>query len=491
MVEKNAYPTVKVFLSYAWDDPNTVDLVTRVAEELQEHHNVHPLFDQWDLNYGHELTQFMEQSVNNPEVKHVLMFCDKHYKRKADDRQRGVGYESTVISAEIAQAGSLQNKFIPIVVEKNQEGNAFIPTFLNGRMYVDLSEENTFNLELEKLARMIHGKPLKSRPTKTVTPYYLKEEPEHNFLGLESFLRELRREVNIPGKNLKVKWKDFVYQIKVALYSVKVEDELSEEEYLRHIIKKTNDAKQMRSQFIEAFDLFYGANSISAARLIFMFEEVYETLENSDDKNRYVFANDHIKFLIYEMFLLVTRELYRNEEWELLSQFLVNDFYPKFKLRNGKIEKFHFFRNPTNWTQFYNKYALHPEGLNLLNVDAFLLRERELESGTSSDFELMVDSDFLLYYISKYNSYFNRYEVWFPVLSAYRSIHTNPLKWSRLLYSKSRFEVVQNLFGFSNSTDAIEQISSGLKGDGSDGGIDYHIPPLRNQVDINKICSIP
>ena len=79
----------------------------------------------------------MEASIK--EAVYVLVICTPKYKRKADKRLGGVGYESNLISGEIYVKGSKRRKYIPILRRGSIEKS--IPAFLAGAYAVDLSED--------------------------------------------------------------------------------------------------------------------------------------------------------------------------------------------------------------------------------------------------------------------------------------------------------------------------------------------------------------
>lgn len=89
MVE-NVIP--KVFISYSWTKS---DLVLQVANRLMSH-GVEVVLDKWDLKEGQDKYVFMEQCVNNSDITKVLIFCDKTYTEKANNRTGGVGDETVI-----------------------------------------------------------------------------------------------------------------------------------------------------------------------------------------------------------------------------------------------------------------------------------------------------------------------------------------------------------------------------------------------------------
>ncbi len=69
------------------------------------------------------------------------------FKQKADQRDRGVGYEGQVISAELYEDG-LSNKFIPVL--RGGTPATSTPFYLKGRAGVDMRQQRDFEAELVK-----------------------------------------------------------------------------------------------------------------------------------------------------------------------------------------------------------------------------------------------------------------------------------------------------------------------------------------------------
>ena len=92
----------------------------------------------------------MERCVSDPTITKVLIICDKAYAQKANDRTGGVGDETVIISSEM-YGNAKQEKFIPIIAERDEEGQPYVPTYIKTRIYIDLSDQETYEVEYEKL----------------------------------------------------------------------------------------------------------------------------------------------------------------------------------------------------------------------------------------------------------------------------------------------------------------------------------------------------
>lgn len=166
----------QVFISYSWKPVYNREKVIQLAERLSSNF-VHVIIDIWDLKEGQDKNQFMEQMVNSPDVKRVLLICNKDYSEKANNRVGGVGIESLIISNEIYSQAA-QTKFIPVIFEYGENNKPYVPTFVNSRIYIDLSSDAVFEENYEKLLRNIFDKPSSKRPPIGTMPAFLQtEEP--------------------------------------------------------------------------------------------------------------------------------------------------------------------------------------------------------------------------------------------------------------------------------------------------------------------------
>jgi hypothetical protein len=158
-VSKFAGGVPRAFLSYSWDDPEHQQWVTEFAERLHGKSGVEIIFDRWHLNPGDDKLHFMEQAVAASNF--VMVVCTPTYAERANRRQGGVGYESMVITAELAEH-VLTNKFIPVL--RKGVWAASLPVYLKTRIGVNLSDEPYHEDEYEKLLRVLHGEPIQPPP---------------------------------------------------------------------------------------------------------------------------------------------------------------------------------------------------------------------------------------------------------------------------------------------------------------------------------------
>lgn len=147
----SANPIPSVFISYSWDDDAHRDWVRTLAERLRAD-GLNVSIDRWSAVPGDQLPAFMEQAIRNNQF--VVIICTPRYKRRADTREGGVGYEGDIMTAEVM---TLRNhrKFIPAL--RNGTKVDAIPMWLSGKYYIDLTGEPYSERNYEDLARTLLG----------------------------------------------------------------------------------------------------------------------------------------------------------------------------------------------------------------------------------------------------------------------------------------------------------------------------------------------
>ena len=164
----------KTFISYSWSSQVHEEWVLELAQRLVSN-GVDVVLDKWDSTEGQNLNAFMQRCVNDVTIEKVLIICDKVYTEKADGFKGGVGTETVIISNEVYQDIE-QTKFIAIVAERDENGNTYMPTYLKGTKYIDMSNAQYYEDGYEKLLRNLYGKPEIRKPNLGKAPSFLLEE---------------------------------------------------------------------------------------------------------------------------------------------------------------------------------------------------------------------------------------------------------------------------------------------------------------------------
>lgn len=188
MIENNV---PKVFISYSWESKEHSDWVNSLADKLLAD-GIEAIIDSYDVSPGDRLPKFMESSIKDSD--YVIIICTEEYKRKANNREKGVGYESHIISAELYNNHN-DRKFIPII--RQGDFNTAVPTYLDGKLAIDL-RGNPFNeTSYKDLIASIFK--VKKKPKVGIRPYYLDEYEPISIEGEDiKIIGIISNEVTLP-----------------------------------------------------------------------------------------------------------------------------------------------------------------------------------------------------------------------------------------------------------------------------------------------------
>lgn len=154
------------FISYSGDNKLHKAWVRKLAKDLVKN-GVQTILDQWDLQPGMDLPQFMETSIRQSD--YVVLVCTPAFARKANAGVGGTGYEKSIIIGEIFTKGKEPGKFIPILRRGTRE--TAVPSYLKSKYYVDFTNDKEYSDKLEQLLRVIFQEPEDKRPALGTPPF--------------------------------------------------------------------------------------------------------------------------------------------------------------------------------------------------------------------------------------------------------------------------------------------------------------------------------
>lgn len=155
----------KVFVSYSHDSKEHKLWVLNLAIRLRQEGGVDAILDQWELQPGDDIPNFMEKHLDNSD--YVIMICTARYVEKANAGEGGVGYEKMIVTSELLK-NIKSNKVIPII---KQDSTRLLPTFLKTKLFIDFSITENFEIKFDELIRTIQNAPIYKKPNIGSNPF--------------------------------------------------------------------------------------------------------------------------------------------------------------------------------------------------------------------------------------------------------------------------------------------------------------------------------
>ena len=161
----------RAFISYSHDSETHKAWVQDLATFLRDK-GIDVVLDQWDVEFGDDLTAFMENAITTSD--RVIVICTDDYIRKANAGIGGVGYEKTICTAEILRDYKNRRRFIPVV--RDVTGHQKLPVFFGATLYADLSKGKDNDKIRNDLVRVIYEVP-RTKPPLGLSPFVPEQPP--------------------------------------------------------------------------------------------------------------------------------------------------------------------------------------------------------------------------------------------------------------------------------------------------------------------------
>lgn len=478
----------QVFISYSWTTEEFKQKVKHLARDLM-HDGIDVKLDIWELKDGQDKYAFMEQCVTNPEIDKVLIICDSGYAAKADSRTGGVGDETTIISAEV-YGHAEQEKFVPVIMERDEYGEAYMPAYLKSRMYKDLTGDN-YQDEYKSLVRNIYEEPLERKPERGNRPVWLDEKIP------DALYKVKKAEENVNRNSIeslkRVSAKEFIetYLDSIRIFYKKT---LDNDEYLRDF----QLLLEYRNIFLDYVRKISMNTDHFGELMADTFEKMYNTLYNVQtfEPGSYSCSLDSMdifKVHIWELFICTVAYMLHEELYRDIHELLVHTYFLKTTPLEDGVEpaSYEVFRvystvlenkiKPTLSDDMKNKFTL---------LGHFICNEREylpIYSGKS-----IANADLFLYQVYnglELDKLKQRFQ-WFPTCYVYADRYNS--MWQKLK-SKRFCEKIMPLFG----TKTIDELKSCLLKCISDREVRYSgdyfnaTPAIMDYIKEDEIAILP
>ena len=448
--------TPRAFISYSWSSQGHEQWVLDLATRLRES-GVNVILDKWDLKEGADKYVFMEKMVTDPSIRKVIVVCDRVYAAKADDREGGVGTETQIISQKIYnQVNKIgqEQKFVAVITEKDEHGEAYIPTFLKSRIYIDMSEASIYDEGFEKLLRWIFDKPLYQKPSLGKPPAFL-TEAEKPSLGTASRHRmvmdALRQgKATAPGL-LKEYFETFATNLEMLRVHPQEGKEFDDQvvESIEAFLPYRNEAIEVFMGLARYLPTPEGYNSLHS-----FLERLLAYCFRPEGPGAYVgWEQDNLKFIIHELFLYAVTALLKLERFEGVQGLTEQEYFlpPDLSgIRSGMFPFIYFF-NLLRSLSYRNKRL----NLRRLSLHADILTNRATLAEIKLD--ALLQSDFVLFLRGHLHSVPDKWirDHWFPVSLLYADRHYGPFEIFARSQSGKYFDRLKIALGI-ESKNALE-----------------------------------
>lgn len=473
----------KVFISYSWSNQDHINWVINLAKRLRSDF-VEVIIDKWHLKEGHDKYHFMEQMVNDPTIFRVLMILDQQYAEKANERRGGAGTETQIISAEIYNK-IRQEKFIPIIAQRDDDGNPFIPTYLKTIIYRDLSSDETFEDEYDEILRNIFQRPSYVMPQLGKPPAHLFEELPNDF-RTSALIRKIDTVATKNPSMLGVLARDFLEELYSLLSNSGIIEKPSNV-YIdlgKQLYDNIQSCRPLRDDYINLVDYISKSPVAIDFDIMSGFFEKLTLLKDPQDGSGSWFpeAFSNFMFMYHELFLYTVAIALKNDNYNLLGDLFHSKYFFQDKYeRQAQPQPFTKLNEPISAFDAYLKTTFNG---NFISPRAELIIRR-LHPKVSK--VMLVTADLLCHYIANLFG-----DHWFPWTYIY--LERNRIALFDRLISRRYFEKVKPVFNIS-TVDELKTKLSELGSRPSEqrsygySGAWNGVAPLASLINIERIAT--
>ncbi|WP_000134165.1 MULTISPECIES: SEFIR domain-containing protein [Leptospira] len=384
-------PRPKVFISYSWTTPDHQRFVMELATELREKLGIDIILDRWNLKSGHDINYFMEKSIIKEEIK-VLIICDKAYCEKADNRKGGVGTETYIITSEIYENVE-QEKFVAAVVEKDENGEPYLPDYLKSRMYIDLSDPLNRDEGLKQILHWSFGRDLYPKPELGPVPSFNKQEI--SLVKTELRSKDYIENIKLGKISSQVYIQEYLDHFLSHFDSIRISKGKKEsKEFFNEIGRNIHDWIVLRNEFLKLISHFAkDPTCLDNIQIIHrFFESLIPYLSRPEEINSWSNCDfDNYRFIIHELFLYTIAILLKYERFNEVGYLLNEDYYvkPVEGIRDLKpMKSFTSLSKPIEYLARLDEIERIEHGIYR---HANILKERNKNSSVNSSFLIQAD----------------------------------------------------------------------------------------------------
>jgi hypothetical protein len=283
---------------------------------------VEVVLDQWSLKHGQDVNSFMEQMVLEPTITRVLVISDAKYAEKANTRKGGVGTESQIISEEIYKRVD-QEKFIPVVRERDPDRNPCLPVFLKSRLYLDFSDAAVEAESYDGLLRNIFDRPSRPKPPLGKPPAHLFDDSAISIPAAQKAKRF--QDIVVSGKgSLSAAFEDFTEEFLANFACLRLAYSHDQKEWCDTFLANIATGMQYRDICVNAIRAGIGhiPDQWFIDAVLAFLERLLAFRSRSAAGSYSEVSEDNYTFLIYELFLYVFASCVKSRRYADAAQLL-------------------------------------------------------------------------------------------------------------------------------------------------------------------------
>ncbi len=439
----------KVFISYSWSNRAHEQWVLNLATELRDN-SVDVILDKWDLKEGNDKIKFMEKMVTDPDIKKVIIVSDEIYMLKADGRNGGVGTETQIISKEVYD-NQEQDKFVAAVAQKDLNGKPFLPIYYKSRIYIDLSEPDSYTENFEKLLRWIYDKPLYVKPELGKRPAFL-DESEGISLGTTSTFKRAISAIK-ESKPFAIGALDEYLEIFTNnLERFRLSD--INGEFDDAVVESIEQFTPYRNEIIQLLYVIarYAPNEENMNKIHKFFESIIPYMYKPQHITSYLdWDFDNFIFIVHELFLYTIAIFLKVEKFQQTNILLTQNYFLERNSEYGRdvmVSYEIFYRNMSSLNHRNKRLALRR-----LSLRADILEKRSSVFGV--EFKYLMQADFILFMRAQINE-----GHWWPETLLYIGRFYGPFEIFARSVSSLYFEKVKCLLNINQPSDLTELLES-------------------------------
>lgn len=474
----------KVFISYSWGNSEHQEWVVNLATRLMND-TVDVILDRWSLKDGRDIHSFMEEMVKSSEIFRVLILSDRKYSEKADEREGGVGTETQIITPNI-YSKEKQEKFIPLVLQRDESGEPYLPVYLKSRKYIDFSKIEAYEDSYEELLRNILETPSIPKPKLgTKPPTYITDSA----INLSETNNKLRTIENQIKKNSSVSPKElgnFLDIFSEKLWEFEMTTPPSNLlAYGEKLYDSLKAYKPLREDFLKLIDIITSNKIENSSEIIIEFfesEPIYQNPRNDNPGSWAATRFEIFKIIFHELFIYTIAFGIKNKNYEFIADLLHSKYYKK--------DKHQMKSNPENFTFLFNYH----ENLENYSSKAFKKITGFGDYIITNLSELLKKEDIILAdticyfvsYLKEEDTYYN----WFPNTFLYGE--RKPITFFDKITSEKHFEKIKTIFNVKDKEELSKRLKEYVKIDKtkirySNGSFSY-IPFINELVNPDTIA---